>query len=82
MTDYGVVLFHTTSAALRAERLAKQAGLTYKLIPVPRQLSSDCGISLRFEWQQLTDIEAMLAAGHVDSAGIHRLEATRRRRTR
>lgn len=73
MTEYGVVLFHTTSAALRAERLVKQAGLAHKLIPVPRQLSSDCGISLRFEWPQAIEIEQALADGRVETAGVHRL---------
>lgn len=35
MVQYGVVLFHTTSAALRAEKLLQRAGLTVKLIPTP-----------------------------------------------
>ena len=39
MTDYGVVLFHTTSAALRGEKVLKSAGVVVKLIPVPRELS-------------------------------------------
>jgi hypothetical protein len=51
-----VVLFPSTSGALRAEKLAKEAGLTVKLIPVPRQLSSDCGVCLRCE---STDVEAV-----------------------
>lgn len=45
---YGVVLFHSTSGALMAERLLKKAGIAYKIIPVPRHLSSDCGVCLRF----------------------------------
>lgn len=73
MIEFGVVLFHTTSAALRAERLIKQAGLRPKLIPVPRQLSSDCGISLRFEWPHADEVQEVLAAGRVDTAGVHRL---------
>jgi len=45
---YSVVLFHSVSGALRAEKLIKEAGIEYKLIPVPRHLSSDCGLCLRF----------------------------------
>ena len=48
MSEYGVVLFHTTSAAMRAEKVLKNAGIAVKLIPTPRELSSDCGISARF----------------------------------
>ena len=43
-----VVLFHSTSLAIRGEKIAKSAGVNVKLVPTPRHLSSDCGIALRF----------------------------------
>ncbi len=43
-----VVLFESVSHALRAEKLIKAAAISCKLIPVPRHLSSDCGVCLRF----------------------------------
>ena len=46
--NLGVLLFHTTTSAIRAEKILKQNGLDVKLTPTPRELSSDCGISLRF----------------------------------
>ncbi len=46
--SYGVVLFQSISSALRAEKLLKKEGMAYKLIPVPRHLSSDCGVCIRF----------------------------------
>ena len=42
-----VILVHTTSSAIRVEKLLKKAGLEVKLVPVPRHLSSDCGVSVR-----------------------------------
>jgi hypothetical protein len=73
MSEYGVVLFHTTSAALRAEKLLQRAGLTVKLIPTPREFSSDCGMALRFPWAQLEQARAALAAGRVEVADIRPL---------
>ena len=46
--SYGIVLFHSTSGALMAEKLLKKEGISYKIIPVPRHLSSDCGVCIRF----------------------------------
>jgi hypothetical protein len=60
MNQHGVVLFHTSTAALRAEKILKQAGFEVKLVPVPRELSSDCGISLRFNWVDRVMVEAGL----------------------
>jgi Putative Se/S carrier protein-like len=46
--SYGVVLFQSISGALLAEKLLKKQEIAYKLIPVPRHLSSDCGVCIRF----------------------------------
>jgi len=73
-SDYGVVLFYSTSAAIRAEKLTKGAGLKVKLIPVPRQLSSNCGISLRFKWDQADEVRLVLEEKSLETQGIHRIE--------
>jgi hypothetical protein len=44
-----IVLFESVQHTLRAERLLKEAGLPCKLIPIPRNLSADCGVCLRFD---------------------------------
>jgi hypothetical protein len=44
---YVVFLFPSVSYALKAEKILKAAGIVHKLIPVPRNISSDCGVCLR-----------------------------------
>jgi hypothetical protein len=59
--DYWVILFEAVSYALKAEKILKEAGLPYKLIPVPRHISSDCGVCLRFHADLRAEIIARLA---------------------
>ena len=59
--SYGVILFHSTSGALRAEKLLKKEGIAYKIIPVPRHLSSDCGVCIRFSSQEESLVRKALA---------------------
>jgi len=73
MTEYGVVLFYTTSSAMRAEKLLAKAGYAVKLIPVPRQFSSDCGIALRFDWHQNEQVRSELDKAQVEIDSVHRL---------
>lgn len=47
MSGFAVILVHSTGHAVQAERVLKRAGLTVKLIPTPRHLSSDCGSAVR-----------------------------------
>jgi hypothetical protein len=71
MNEYGVALFYTNSAVMQAEAILVRAGLAIKLLPTPRELSSDCGVALRFEWDQIEEVRALLAKGRVETQGIH-----------
>ena len=73
MNAYGIVLFHTNSSAMQAEAVLARAAVQAKLIPTPRQLSSDCGVSLRFDWSQNDRVSELLNRAHVEIAGIHPL---------
>jgi len=44
--SYDVILFKAVSYALKAEKILKKKGLPHKLIPVPKHISSDCGVCL------------------------------------
>lgn len=68
---YNVVLFHSMSNALQVEKLLKGMGMAVKLIPVPRQLSSDCGICLRFDRRDEPRVKATLEKKGIEIQGIH-----------
>jgi hypothetical protein len=55
------MLFKSVGYALKAEKILKAAEILHKLIPVPKQISSDCGICLRFEPSLQTAIQTALA---------------------
>jgi hypothetical protein len=70
---FGVILFHTNSSALRAEKILLKGGLTIKLIPTPREFSSDCGVALRFVWSDELQVRAILNSANVEISSIHEM---------
>ena len=58
--EYHVILFDSVHHALRSEKILKESGIPHKLIPVPRHVSSDCGICLRFTPDRRNEIEEAL----------------------
>jgi hypothetical protein len=66
---YLIALFPSTSGALMAEKLFKREGIPHKIIPVPRHISSDCGVCLRFSLSERERAEKTLA-GKVDIQDI------------
>ena len=45
---YSVALFDSVSHVMKAEKILLQAGIRHKIIPVPRSISTDCGVCIRF----------------------------------
>lgn len=55
-----VLLFPSVSYAMLAEKILKRQGIPHKVIPVPRQISSDCGVCIRFSPDRRVQIESAL----------------------
>jgi len=72
--EYGVIIFFTTSAVMKAEKLLQNEGMRIKLIPTPREFSSDCGISLQFQWNDLEKIKTSLAKAKLEYDSINPLK--------
>jgi hypothetical protein len=71
---HAVVLVYSTSYAIRAEKILHQAGIESKLIPVPRHLSSNCGVCLRIERTDKEAARQALEAVKLEIEGIHDLD--------
>ncbi|MFH2115086.1 MAG: DUF3343 domain-containing protein [Spirochaetota bacterium] len=66
MSVYGHVLFYTSAAAFRAEGLVKHSAVSgARLVPTPRELSSDCGVALRFQVEDRGRIQSLLDESRV-----------------
>lgn len=46
---YRVMLFKNVTSAMKSEKLLNSASIPIKLIPVPKTISPDCGVCLRFD---------------------------------
>jgi hypothetical protein len=65
MEGSAVVLVHSAGHAIQVERLLKREGVGCKLIPIPRLISSDCGVCLRISRDDIAAVRAALAAGKI-----------------
>lgn len=46
-----VAVFFTHSGAVKYDKFLKSENINCELMPVPRKLSSNCGIGVRFEYE-------------------------------
>jgi hypothetical protein len=47
-SQYRAALFNSVREVMSAESFLKKADIPFKLVPIPKKLSSDCGICIRF----------------------------------
>ena len=58
--------FPTTHAALSAERIATQAGVHVRMIPVPRGISADCNMGMEAPVAEMEQLRSLLAIAGVE----------------
>ncbi len=67
------ITFPTTYYAIRAESVLKNKTLIFKMVPVPRSISSSCGTALRCQCEDITMIKDTLLQNDLELEGFYRL---------
>jgi len=69
-----VAIFNSIHRVLQAEKQLKEADADFLLIPVPRQLTADCGLALRIAPSEWEEVFAVLSAGDLLPVEVYRKE--------
>ena len=67
----GVITFFGSHHAIRAEGLLKRQEIKAVLVPGPREISANCGVAVRFDFNRREEAEALLREHMVHFEGIH-----------
>ncbi len=71
--DFGVVTFESTSHAIKGEKVLKEEGINFKTIPTPREITSSCGLSIRFNLGDLNTIKSTIESNELAINGIYKM---------
>jgi len=55
------LLFNSIHYVMKAEERIKDAGIIIDLVPVPREISSDCGMCIAFSEQDLRKVVSLVS---------------------
>lgn len=68
-----ILIFRGTHQVLSAEKHLKRGGVPMRLIPVPRSLTSDCGLAIRIHSRERARARKILMAAKLLPASAHLL---------
>lgn len=71
--EYAVFLVRSTGHAYQIEKVLKQTGIGCKLVPVPRKLSSDCGVCVRIDAHSLAHAVQVLQDSGAAAESVHEI---------
>lgn len=58
--SYYIITFNSTHLAIATEQRLLSAGLAVRIIPVPTQVTADCGLALRFSVSDYAGIRPLM----------------------
>lgn len=74
--EYYILSFHTTTDAMQAEKLLKDS-FDIAIMPVPREISSGCGLSIRFQKPVENTIITYLKSNPLINGTLYKLTTKR-----
>ena len=74
MKEYNILFtFYSTHLALAFERELKSSEINLKITPVPRQISSSCGLSGRISGQDLEKVKKVCNDNQIEYEDIYQI---------
>ena len=74
MKDYFILFtFYSTHLALEFERTLKSKEIYVKLIPVPRKISSSCGLAGKIEKKDLSEVKEICEENNIEFEDIYKI---------
>jgi len=74
VADKLVVTFGSTHQALKAEDIFKELQLDFELIPIPREISAECGFALLVNYNDTAEIKKTCDKKKIRFSGIYEIQ--------
>lgn len=69
-----IVAFNSTHNAIKTEKLLQKDDIKATTLPTPREISASCGISIKFEKDDIERVKNVLSENNIDCKGLFMIE--------
>ncbi|MBV1757016.1 MAG: DUF3343 domain-containing protein [Dethiosulfatibacter sp.] len=67
------ITFPNITHAMKFEKKMKESHIDFKIIPVPRSISSSCGLCGKFDCESKDEIEKFCIENHIKFDGVYKI---------
>lgn len=66
MEQFGLIVSNSTHKIIQMEKFILEKGFKVRIIPVPKEITASCGLSIKFEISVLNNIKLILEESFSD----------------
>lgn len=71
---FHLITFNSTHMAIKAEKCLISSGVKVKIIPVPSEITSSCGISIKININDLHEAQNIMLKNNIDVSGYYHIK--------
>lgn len=72
-TIFGLIALGSTNVAMKLEKELLEDGVEVRIIPVPKEITANCGLSVMFPLEEIERVRKRLVEGEVE-AKLYKVE--------
>ncbi|NLJ99200.1 MAG: DUF3343 domain-containing protein [Tissierellia bacterium] len=72
-SEFGVITFKSTHHAIKGESIFKKEDIKFRMIPTPREVTHSCGLSIKFDLKNISEVKDIIDRNEVDIDGLFKL---------
>ncbi|MEI6856083.1 DUF3343 domain-containing protein [Psychrilyobacter sp.] len=72
--EFNLISFESTHMAIKSEKLLKEVNLDIRIIPVPMEITSSCGLSLRINPIDYKEAREILDRNQIEFSGCYMIK--------
>jgi len=81
MQDYYIAVFDSTHHAMMFEKTIKSEGFKINIMPVPREITASCGLSVKIDSADYESIRALAEQKNLSIKGYYLVETQNNKKT-
>ncbi len=71
--EFGVITFKSTQYAIKADSVFSKESVNFRTIPTPREITRSCGLAIKFNLEDIEEIEDIINKNNIEVNGIYKI---------
>lgn len=73
MNEMYIISFNSTHQAIKCDKIFGKSAIKYAVLPTPREISQSCGMSIKFEIENIDKVKDIMKQNEIEYKAIFKI---------